>query len=188
MGWMRMTVYGLALIWGLSGALAQEADQEVGQEAGPGPMTVERLDTLIQAIDPDRERGEVGAVWQLSLAQRQVTVIADAANDRMRILVPIAPETTLSPDILYRMMQANFDSALDARYAIARGIVWAAYVHPLGSLEDAQFASAMAQTVTLALTAGTSYSSGALSFGGGDSDGILQQEILDALRKNGVEL
>lgn len=124
----------------------------------------------------------------MTIAERGVTVIADGANDRMRILVPVTREEAIGPDILYRMMQANFDSALDARYAIAKGIVWSAYVHPLGTLGEAQFAAAVSQTVTLALTAGTTYTSGALSFGGGDSDGILQQEILDALRKNGIDL
>jgi len=38
-------------------------------------------------------------------------------------------------------MQANFDSALDARYAIAKGKLWSAFIHPLSELNEEQFFS-----------------------------------------------
>ncbi len=31
-------------------------------------------------------------------------------------------------------MQANFDTALDARYAIAKGALWSTFIHPLSDL------------------------------------------------------
>ena len=80
------------------------------------------------------------------------------------------------------MMQANFDSALDARYAIAQGLLWATYIHPLAPLQKNQLISGVGQVVNLALTYGTAYSSGGLSFNGGDSNGItreLLEELLD---------
>ena len=45
----------------------------------------------------------------------------------------------LDPEVYLRLMQANFDSALDARYAVVRGVLWSAFLHPLGSLNDSQF-------------------------------------------------
>ena len=86
----------------------------------------------------------------------------------------------MPPELLYRLMQANFDTALDARYAIAQKVIWTAYLHPLGSLGEAQFVSGLAQVVTLAENFGTTFSSGAMTFGGGDS-GALLKELQDRL-------
>ncbi len=40
----------------------------------------------------------------------------------MRVLIPIEGTDDLLKDELLRLMQANFDSALDARYAIAQAL------------------------------------------------------------------
>ena len=81
------------------------------------------------------------------------------------------------------MMQANFDTALDARYAVAQGRVWGIFIHPLGALERAEFLSGLAQTVNLARTYGTLYSGGAQVFGGGDSNGIYNELFGDLLNR-----
>jgi len=83
----------------------------------------------------------------------------------------------------------NFDSALDARYAIAKGVVWGTYIHPLAVLEEKEFISGVGQVVNLALTFGTSYSSGALIFQGGDSQELQQRrQLIDDLLKKGLEI
>jgi len=74
------------------------------------------------------------------------------------------------------MMQANFDTAHDARYSIARDTVWAAYMHPLGSLQKKDFYSALTQVVTLAENYGTSYSSGLFLFKHGDTYKKIKQK------------
>ena len=51
-------------------------------------------------------------------------MIADPRADRMRAMVPIRSADALEQDELLRLMQANFDSALDARYAVAQGRLW----------------------------------------------------------------
>jgi len=156
--------------------------------AAEGDMTVGRLDEIITALNPDAERPGGGTAWRFELDGVRPTVIADAKHDRMRILVAVARADTLSPAALVRIMQANFDTALDARYAIAKDIVWAAYIHPLSPLRAKQFVSALGQTVTLAKTFGTTFTSGGLTFGGGDSRGILKDRLLDILKKKGIEI
>ena len=133
------------------------------------PMTNQRLQALIQGI-ADNVEGQ-GGYWRFSLHDYPATVITDENADRMRIIVPIAKAKDVDTDQLLRLMQANFDSALDARYSIAQGILWSAYIHPLSELSEHQFIDGLAQTVNLAATYGTTYSSGALIFGGGDSRG-----------------
>ena len=80
------------------------------------------------------------------------------------------------------MMQANYDAVLDVRYAMANDIIWAVFIHPLSSLTQKEFLSGVAQAVTAAETFGTSYTSGAFVFGGGDSSSI-HEDLLKELEK-----
>ena len=149
------------------------------------PMTIARLATIIKVLDPDASQR--GASFEFTIQDIPVIVIADPRADRMRAMVPIRSSDALEPAELLRLMQANFDSALDARYAVAQGRLWGVFIHPLSPLERDQFISGLAQTVNVALTYGQSYSGGATVFGGGDSNGIYEQLIED-LQKRGQEL
>ncbi|MGI9333127.1 MAG: hypothetical protein ACR2RL_08210 [Gammaproteobacteria bacterium] len=172
-------------------ALALAAGSATSQTAGEpsrppepagesaAPMSNERLESLLRKIDPD-VAGQAG-FWRLEVGSTDVLVITDQGADRMRIVAGIAQASLLDREALYRIAQANFDSALDARYAIARGTLWSAFIHPLSPLDDEQLLSALAQVVTLAKTYGTTYSSGALTFGGGDSNELLE-ELRDRAR------
>lgn len=150
-----------------------------------GPMTLERLAQIVTAIDADVVAQ--GPTLQFSIEGIPVMVVADAAADRMRAIVPIASADGLEPADLLRMMQANFDTALDARYAVANGRLWGAFIHPLSSLERDQLISGLVQTVNLARSYGQSYSGGAHVFGGGDSGGIYR-ELFEELKKKGEAL
>jgi len=156
----------------------QQPPLDEQQQSVPAPMDNARLDALIRRIDSEAE-GRPG-LWRFTVREREVLVITDERADRMRILSAVAKADALEPELLYRLLQANFDTALDARYAIAKDVLWSAYIHPLAALGDAQFVSGIAQVVNLALTFGSTYSSGALSFGGGDS-GELIRELMERL-------
>ncbi|MEM7319564.1 MAG: hypothetical protein AAF408_11145 [Pseudomonadota bacterium] len=148
------------------------------------PMTYERLGRIIFALDDNAQ--PQGPGFQLTIEDVPIFVVTDLASDRMRALVPIRSATDLTSDELRRLMQANFDTALDARYAIANGVLWAAYIHPLSPLKKDQFISGLGETVNIALTYGTLYSGGVMQFDGGDSGG-LQRALIDELLKKGEE-
>ena len=82
----------------------------------------------------------------------------------MRIVSPVTAVDTLTAEQVQRMMVANFHSALDARYAVTDRSVVSVFVHPLASLQQNDFRSALRQVVSLADTFGSSYSSQALEF------------------------
>ena len=82
---------------------------------------------------------------------------------------------TLGESLMKRLLQSNFDTALDARYAIAKGMLWSAFVHPLPQLTPDQFASGLGQVVNLAMTFGSTFTSGGLTFGGGDSGALIEE-------------
>ena len=144
-------------------------------------MTAERLAQIIMDIDPDAAITPSGI--ELTIEDIPVLVVMAPAADRMRAMVPIASVEDVTPEEMSRMMQANFDTALDARYAVAQDRVWGVFIHPLGALEREQFLSAIVQTVNLARTYGTLYSGGAQVFGGGDSNDIYQGLVDDLLNR-----
>lgn len=148
-------------------------------------MTLERMANIITAIDP--EAIVAGNAIQFTIDDIPLVVIADATADRMRAMVPIRSAEGLEADELMRLMQANFDSALDARYAVAQGRLWGVFIHPLSPLEKNQLLSGFIQTINIARTYGQTYSGGATVFGGGDSNGIFQ-DLLSELQELGEEI
>lgn len=159
---------------------APEPDAEI-------PTTIQaatHLLTIVTTIDEGAQLAPNGATF--SIDEIVVTLVFDVNADRMRLFAQIAPSDGLSGPQLRRLMQANFDTALDARYAIAQGQLWATFIHPLTSLSQDDFVSALAQTVTLVKTYGTTYSSGAMSFGGGDSNAEIQKLLERLLKENEI--
>lgn len=155
------------------------------QEAAEPPMTPDRLAEILMAVDPETRLA--GNQAQLTISDVTVVVILDPVADRMRAVVPIRSAEGMTETEMRRVMQANFDTALDARYAVANGRLWAVFIHPLSPLERDQLLSALGQTVNLALSYGTLYSGGALSFGGGDS-GEIQRQLIEDLLKKGQDI
>ena len=115
-------------------------------------MSNEHMHDLLQRIDPELQ-GRLGS-WLLQYENLKVQVITDERADRMRVIVPIAKVEDVDKEELIRLMQANFDSALDARYCIANGVLWSAFIHPLSILSDEEFISGLAQAITAAATFG----------------------------------
>ena len=152
----------------------------------PAAMDNQRLGELIKRID-DKVKGKPG-YWEFIVEGQTIHVITDEKADRMRIIAPIVKSEEVDKPQLYRLMQANFDSALDARYAIAKGVIWSAYIHPLSPLTDREFLTAVGQVVNLVSTYGTSFSSGALIFQGGDSGDMQRRKLIDELLKKGLEV
>ena len=84
----------------------------------------------------------------------------------MRLIATIAPVADLTAEHIARILEANFHTALDARYATSNGYLYAAFIHPLSPLTEGELGSAVAQVSNLARTFGTTYSSGELVYGG----------------------
>ncbi len=110
-------------------------------------------------------RGQVGA-WEIQYQQVPMMVITSESHDRMRIMAMVGDENLAKEANLFFLMEANFDRALDARYALLQGKLWAVYLHPLGALTEAQLTSALMQVANLVKTYGTTYSSSSLQFQG----------------------
>ncbi|MEL7189967.1 MAG: hypothetical protein AAGK17_10485 [Pseudomonadota bacterium] len=157
-------------------------DEDAPSEIEPEMQeALDRMAEVIEALDGDAKRE--GNNWELSVDDQMILVVTDPNAGRMRIMTPIAPVELLPEGAMERLMQANFDTALDARYAVGQGLVWGTFIHPLDSLTVRDFASGILQTKSLADTFGTTFSSGALNFGGGDSGAIIDEQLKELLEE-----
>ena len=95
-------------------------------------MDNELMDEIIRE-KADRVEGEKG-VWQVHLGERILLVITDESNNRMRIFTPILEEKDIEPGDLNKMLEANFHSALDAKYGLYNEYVVSLFTHPLREL------------------------------------------------------
>lgn len=183
-----LSVIALLTLFTVNMAMAAPETPRTAPEATPPaqaapqaePMSLERLDRLIRGIDEKVQRE--GAQWRFTFAEHTLLAVADGQANRMRVMVPVTKADALTREALYRTLQADFDAALDARYAIANGLIWSVFLHPLGSLHDDDFLSGVAQVITAARTFGTTYSSGSLVFGGGDSNDE-HRRLMEQLRQ-----
>ncbi len=184
---MKVVVYGVVLLifMNMSIVSAGEESNTPEPEGSLVPMDNTRLHELLMRIDPDLE-GELG-LWTMRFENIRARIITDENADRMRVIVPIVKVKDVQEGELLRLMQANFDSALDARYCIANGVIWSAFIHPFSILSDKELISGLAQAITAAATFGSTYSSGALIFKGGDS-GEKQRKYYESIVEKGLAI
>ncbi|MGE0567100.1 MAG: hypothetical protein AB7O73_04065 [Bacteroidia bacterium] len=124
-----------------------------------------RLDKLIKQ-QAEVIKSQLG-YWELKFENRYIIIVTDETHNRMRIISAIIEEKKIKKNELIVLLSANFDKALDAKYAIYNGYLWSVFTHPFGELEDEQFIDALKQVKTLADNYGGSYTSSDLIFGGG---------------------
>ena len=185
--------FGLVLFVGLSIAAFNHSyaqvdgvDQEPSAELGNTSVeAAARLRDAVLRIDPSVQFTENSA--RFSVSGVPVILAYDLNADRMRIMAPAAEVPSLTEEDMMRLMQANFESALDARYAIASDIVWSTFIHPLSPLDNEEFASGLGQVVNLVLTYGETYNSGAIVYGGGDNSGA-GRELIDELEEKSRDI
>lgn len=164
-------------------ALVADEDGSSQKNSPALRMTVDDLEITVANLDENYQRDE--GVIRFNYAEKEVMIVTDENSDRMRIIVPVLPASQLNTELLYRVMQANYDSSLDARYAIGNGILWSTFIHRLSSLTETDFLSGIGQTINTADSFGTSFSSGQMVFGGGDTNAIRQRQLIDQLQKEG---
>ena len=109
-------------------------------------------------------RGQPG-LWQATIDGVPVYVITDETHDRMRIIAPINEVARSDTEMLWTLLAANYDTALDAKYAIHDGVVCATFLHRLSWLTADELDNAIEHVVNLARSTGTTFSSSDLKYG-----------------------
>jgi hypothetical protein len=159
----RKTMIGLLVLAGLSLLGAAPAHPQERPSHAAAAMTLGTLQGILKET-VENLKGDNGQ-WRLTYAEVEMALLTSLPHDRMRIVAPIGPEAQLTDQHRKRMLEANFYSALDGRYATSNGRVYAAYIHPLSPLRREEIQSALRQVAELVKTFGTTYSSGEPWFG-----------------------
>jgi hypothetical protein len=137
-------------------------------------MTTAAMTKLLESYLTSLE-GEPG-FWRGEREGVPVFVFSDDANDRMRLMAPIGVLEELDPDLLQVLLQANYDRALDARYAMRGRELWSVVVHPLATLATDDLPSLFEQVVALVKNTGSTFASTDLVFRSMPDDIVLETE------------
>jgi hypothetical protein len=153
-------------------------------------MTTDSISKILDSYLSEVE-GQPG-FWRGVRDEVQLFVFSDDAHDRVRIMAPIGEVKDMQAELLQVLLQANYDRALDARYAMRGQEVWSVSVHPLATLAPDDFADFIDQVVRLVKNTGSSYASSDLVFGGGvteddDEDGSGDSEATSDDSENGED-
>lgn len=157
----HLAVLALLLVAGFAvSGCATPGGGERGADGGEAQRWLEET-VYAHATNP---RGR-GGVVEFEFDGVKMACVSDAKARRMRIIAPIRQFSQVSAEQFRIAMEANFHTALDARYATSRGILYAVYLHPLEPLDEAEVVSALSQVAKLARSFGTNYSSGEWVYG-----------------------
>lgn len=104
------------------------------------------------------------SAWQFFIKDVQFASFTDTNHNRMRIISPIADSNTLDDKLIKAALVANFHTALDVKYAVSDGVLWAVFIHPLKELSEHQVRDALSQVYHANINFGTTFASTALSF------------------------
>ena len=127
-------------------------------------MQQSKMEQIVKAMAQESNGSE--GVVQFKFRDVKMYLISDVKHNRMRIIAPIVEYSKLERQHIDAAFESNFHKALDARYAVSEGIMYAAYIHSMKELTQAQIESAVSQVANLALSFGGNYSSGELIYGG----------------------
>ncbi|PRP94757.1 hypothetical protein [Enhygromyxa salina] len=133
-------------------------------------MTLDELAALLARTTEDFRRTETH--WQFAHQGVPMACLTDPSFDRMRFIAPVTELSKMDEETKNAVLEANFHTALDARYGSSNGLLFAAFIHPLSSLELTLAVSALDQVASLVQTFGSHYSGGTLELIGGREPGL----------------
>lgn len=113
----------------------------------------------------ERSEHPPNVIWQFQGLGFPMFIQTQESADRMRIVVFIAEAQGLGVQDLGRLLEANYHTALDARYALTDGNVVSVFLHSFEELSIVGFVSGLYQVMQCAETCGTTFSGGTMVFG-----------------------
>lgn len=105
-----------------------------------GSKLAELFGADLQAIAPNS--------WQVDTPSLRLLVLLSDDQAWLRLLIPITSAQEAQP-FLEQLLEANFDTTLETRYALYQGVLWGVFQHNCESLTSADFDSAIKQLLSL---------------------------------------
>ncbi len=111
-------------------------------------MTTEELgSTLADLFGPAAQTIAPGS-WQIEAPNFRLLVLLSEDETWLRVLVPIVPAQEAQP-FLQQILEANFDTTQETRYALQQGLLWGVFQHSLLDLSEADLTAALGRLLHL---------------------------------------
>ena len=112
-------------------------------------MQITEISPLLERLfDSQDIKHDAEEAWQIKNSRINLLVILSEDRSWLRLLSPIATASE-AMSLLPQLLEDNFETTQEARYAFNQNVLWAVYHHRLESLTTEDFESAIASIVTL---------------------------------------
>lgn len=86
--------------------------------------------------------------WQVESRDFRLLVLLSEDSSWLRVLLPIAPANQVQP-FLEKLLEANFDTTQETRYALHQNVLWGVFQHPCLTLNQSDFLTAIQRLLAL---------------------------------------
>jgi hypothetical protein len=87
-------------------------------------------------------------MWQIDMPELRLLVLLSDDQSWLRVLIPIAPAQDAQP-FLEQLLEANFDTTQETRYALNQNVLWGVFQHNCATLAPEDFSGAIARLIAL---------------------------------------
>ena len=112
-------------------------------------MQITEISPILERLfNPEDIKHDVEEAWQVKNSQIHLLVIVSEDRTWLRLLTPIATAAE-AQSLLPQLLEDNFDTTQQVRYAINQNVLWGVFHHRLESLVESDFESAIATLASL---------------------------------------
>ncbi|MEG5035852.1 hypothetical protein [Microcoleus sp. AT3-D2] len=111
-------------------------------------MTPEEISNTLKDLFGDSVEMPAATSWQVQTPKFRLLVLLSEDGSWLRILLPIADAQEAQP-FLDKLLEANFDTTLETRYALHQNVLWGVFQHSCATLVAADFSAAVARLLAL---------------------------------------
>lgn len=111
-------------------------------------MTPEEITNTLKDLFGESPQTQGSTSWQVETPQFRLLVLLSEDGSWLRILLPIASASEALP-FLDKLLEANFDTTLETRYALHQNVLWGVFQHNSATLAAADFSAAVTRLLGL---------------------------------------
>lgn len=91
-------------------------------------MTPEEITPILKNLFGETVKESSSDVWEVETTQFRLLVLLSEDKNWLRMLIPIAPITEVR-QFLEQILEANFDTTQEIRYALHQNVLWGVFQH-----------------------------------------------------------
>ena len=114
----------------------------------PITMNPEEISNILRDLFGENVETPAPTSWQVQTSKFRLLVLLSDDGSWLRILLPLADAQEAQP-FFDKLLEANFDTTLETRYAIHQNVLWGVFQHNCATLTAPDFSAAIARLLAL---------------------------------------